>query len=94
MQIRPRLNWTLAAVVLVVTLSACSSDPLAVSCSDYLAKDAATQLSLAATWGAPNRDQVGPAERFVAPTYQKQLASYCGTHPDDKLSDLKLTLGR
>lgn len=94
MQMRPRLHLALAAVALAVTTSACSSDPLAISCSDYLGKDAATQLNLAATWDAPNRDQVGPAEKFVAPTYQQQLVSYCGTHPDEKLSDLQITMGR
>lgn len=94
MQRRPRLHSALAAAALAVTISACSSDPLALSCSDYLSKDAATQLNLAATWGAPNRDQVGPAEKFVAPTYQQQLVSYCGTHPDEKLSNIQMTIGR
>lgn len=93
---RPSVYSALVAVALVVTMSACSSDsdPLAISCSDYLGKDAATQLNLAATWGAPNRKQVGSSEKFVAPTYQKQLVGYCGTHPDAKLSELQLTVGR
>jgi len=91
---RPRLHPVLAVVALVVTMSSCgSSDPLAISCSDYLGKDAATQLHLAATWGSPDRAHVGPAAELVAPAYQKQLVSYCGTHPDVKLSELELRMG-
>jgi hypothetical protein len=39
-------NAALPMLMAVVTLGGCSSDPLGISCSDYLGKDAATQLDL------------------------------------------------
>jgi hypothetical protein len=78
---------------MVLATSACSSDPLNIACSDYLTKSHAEQLDIAARWGAPNRDNVGPVERLAGAAYQKELVTYCKSHPDDKLSDLTVGIG-
>lgn len=89
----PRLMTLALAAALAATLTACgSSDPLAIVCSDFAGKDAATQLDLAARWGAPNRDHVGATERILAPTYRADLLRYCPNHPNVKLTDVALRL--
>jgi hypothetical protein len=81
------------AAALLAFLPGCGNDPLAVSCADFMSKDAATQLSLATTWGAPNRDHIGALERAVAPSYRDDLLRYCPGHPDAQLNQLTLHVG-
>jgi len=83
----------LSGVVLTLTMSGCASGPLAISCSDYLTKDSATQLDLAAILASPGRKTAGPMDKIAAPSYQSKLITYCGTHPDAKLMDLEMTFG-
>lgn len=91
-----RCPTTVSALIatLALMLTGCgSSDPLAITCADFLTKDPQTQLDLATRWGAPNRDHIGPAEKFVGPEYRRKLLEYCPTHPDAKLNELELRLG-
>jgi predicted small lipoprotein YifL len=90
-----RARKSLAVIVsLAFILTGCgTSDPLAISCADFLSKDSETQLALATRWGAPNREHVGPMEEMVGPQYKRDLLEYCPTHPDAKLSELELRLG-
>ena len=93
---RPSRNAALRllmAVMAVVTLGGCSGDALGISCSDYLGKDAATQLDLAGRFASPTHATPGPIEKMIAPQYQQDLVTYCGSHPDDQLSDLNMTFG-
>jgi hypothetical protein len=63
----------------------CSSDPLDITCAEFVHKDAAAQLDLATLWAAPDRKHVDPAARMTGPAYQRDLVDYCPNHPDDKL---------
>lgn len=83
----------LAAVVTLPALSSCSSDPLSISCGDYISKDADTQLKLAVRWGAPNRDNPGPGAEFAGPTFKSQLLEYCPAHKEVKLKDIVVRYG-
>ncbi len=82
-----------AAVAMLPVLTACSSDPLATTCAEYLKKDAATQLDLATRWGAPNRDHIDEMAKMAGHQYQTDLGNYCPKHPDNKLADLVGTIG-
>lgn len=92
---RERLTTALAPSMFLITLmlTGCSTaDPLAITCEEFMSKDAETQLELAARWAAPNRDHVGAMEKAVAPTYRKDLLQYCPNHPKDKLNELELQI--
>jgi len=69
-----------------------SPDPLAITCEEFMSKDAQTQLELAARWAAPDREHVGAMEKGVAPVYRKDLLQYCPNHPKDKLKELELQI--
>lgn len=84
----------LCGVGLTLTMSACASGPLAISCADYLTKDSATQLNLAGILASPGRETAGPLEQIAAPGYKAKLITYCGANPDAKLMDLEMTFGR
>lgn len=82
------------AAVALSTLTACgTSDPLAITCSQFMKKDSKAQLDLATRWGAPNRDNIGPGERIAGRAYKDDLLRYCPGHPDAKLSELTLQVG-
>ena len=70
-----RLGIVVAAVVSLGT--GCSKDPLAIRCQEYVQRDSATQLDLAARWGSPNRSHPSPLGQLVADSYRSQLVSYC-----------------
>ncbi|HEY6421707.1 MAG TPA: hypothetical protein VIY28_00385 [Pseudonocardiaceae bacterium] len=72
----------------VIGTTACSSEPLAISCKEYLQKSQQEQLDLAALWGSPNQKTTGPEGRIVAPSYRENFLTYCPKHPDDQLKDL------
>jgi hypothetical protein len=85
------LRATAQAVFILALLLGCgSADPLSITCGGFLNKDDAAQLTLATTWGAPNRDHIGPAEKLAGPAYKASLVSYCTNHEDVHLSDISL----
>jgi hypothetical protein len=92
---KKRLTTALPANMLLIALmlTGCTSaDPLAITCEEFMSKDAETQLELAARWAAPNREHVGAMEKMVAPQYRKDLLQYCPNHPKDKLNELELQI--
>jgi len=79
--------------LIALMLTGCSNpDPLAITCEEFMSKDADAQLELAARWAAPDRDHVGAMEKGVAPTYRKDLLQYCPNHPKEKLKELELQI--
>lgn len=83
-----------AAVVLAICgTAACSSDPLSITCQDYVGKPNSEQLDLAALWGSPDRKNVNAGARLVAPKYRQDLLKYCPAHPKDRLKDLEFRFG-
>lgn len=91
---RKRTTAALAVILsMAAVLNGCSgADSLATSCSDFMSKDAATQLTLATKWGAPNRDHIGAVEKIAGRGFNADLLRYCPAHPDVKLSDIQLRL--
>jgi hypothetical protein len=96
------LSWVrgaLAAMGLVGLLAACSSssDPLAITCSDYMKKSATAQEQLAALWGSGNRHRASPdtGGTLTAPANARLLRDYCGNsaHEGAKLTDLNARFG-
>lgn len=67
-------------------LASCNSDPLAISCGDYIAKDASTQLNLAIRWRAPAAEMAGPS-------FKSQFLAYCPAHKDALLKDIVVRYG-
>lgn len=82
-----------ASIASFFYISSCSSGPLDISCSDFLAQSASQQLDTAAKWAHPNRDGTSDAgDQLVAGAYVKDLRTYCSNsaHASDKLKDLDL----
>jgi hypothetical protein len=94
-----RTTTRLVVVAAAVALLACgcgASEPLSVSCGDFVAMDEQAQLKLASQWAHPARDgEVGPASEIAAPRFRRQLVAYCqdADHADDELKDLELRFG-
>ncbi len=83
----------IAASLVLCGTTACSSDPLSVSCKDYLGKSDSEQLDLAVRWGAPNHQTSYPGASLVGPAYRQDLLNYCPAHPKDRLKDLEFRFG-
>jgi hypothetical protein len=91
MGINKTIAITIAATLLAGTATACSSDPLSVTCGDYLNKSQTEQLDLAARWADPARNQTTQIDRAAAPGYRTDFLAYCPSHTDDRLKDLELS---
>ncbi|HEX4726123.1 MAG TPA: hypothetical protein VH333_26680 [Pseudonocardiaceae bacterium] len=93
MRINKTIPIAIIAILLAGVATSCSSDPLSVTCGDYLKKGEAEQLDLAARWADPARNQTTDLDRIVAPEYRGDFMAYCPTHPDDELNNLELGFG-
>jgi hypothetical protein len=89
MRIDKTIAITIAVTLLAGTATACSSDPLSVTCGDYLNKSQTEQLDLAARWADPARNQTTQIDRIAAPGYRTEFLAYCASHPGDRLKDLE-----
>ncbi|MEC3982144.1 hypothetical protein [Amycolatopsis sp. H20-H5] len=81
----------LVTLLLGGVTTACGSDPLSVTCEEYLQKPAAEQLDLATRWSAAYHDQVTALDRIAGPGYRSKFLEYCPAHPDDELKELQLS---
>jgi hypothetical protein len=91
-QSRP-VGLLLVGAVLVVGLTACSKEPLDISCSDFLGQSSKGQLTTAAMWGHPSRDgSFNAGDELAAGQYVEDLRKYCAAagHSDDSLKDLEI----
>lgn len=85
------LGFLVTGVMILTGLTACSKDPLDISCTDFLGQSNAEQLITAAKWGHPSRDgSYTPMDEIAAGQYVQDLRTYCSasTHSDDSLNDL------
>lgn len=81
------------ALVPYGTVACASSDPLSITCQEYVKKSNSEQLDLAARWGSPDRKTVNAGAELVAPKYRQDLLNYCPGHPKDRLKDLEFRFG-